>query len=257
MQKVQVRILKDNYTGRTKIEPGCVYRVLVPKDQKGNWKVSLEENEILELIQKGVVPHATGDNYKTSFSRFLADYKVTLDNSTVTLDLKDPLDNLKYQILVKSGVIAESESKILPSSKGYIYVQEQESKKVLDKIKTKTEAFKIIDKATLRQKKDLAAILDKRTRNLEESVIQSTLYSMADQYPEKIVEAWHDPDREYKAVFKLALLEGVIKRQKGSFYYYNSHLLGQDVKSVIAFMKDEKNLVLVTALIEEVKKLVG
>lgn len=257
MQKVQIKILKDNYTGRPKIEPGCLYKVIVPKDTKGNWQVELDESDIMELINRGLIPYQTGENYRTAYSKFLSGFKVSLDSNTFELNLKDPYDKLRYQVLTKSGIIAESESKIRPSSKGYVYIQEVESEKMLGKIKTKTEAFQIVEKSTLKQKKELAALLDKRTRNLPETVITSTLMTLADQDPQRIVEQWKDPDREYKALIKLGILENIIKRSKGAFYVYGSVNLGTDVKNAVEFIKKEENSLVLATLIEDVIKAIG
>ncbi|MDW8334055.1 MAG: hypothetical protein RMM53_07555 [Bacteroidia bacterium] len=255
--KYQVRILKDNYTGRPKIDYGCLYKAVVPRDDRGNWKVDLSQEEVLNLIERGIVPHSPGENWKTSFSKFLTNFKVVLDGRTFILDDIDPLDKLKYQVLKNSGIIAESEVAVRPNSKGYFYVQERESERIVSKFQRKNQAFKIIESLSLREKKDLAAILDKRTRNLAESVVSSSLMMVADHDPDVVIKAFEDPDREYKALFKHAVLENVITKDKNGYFKYSGVVLGKDPVACVEFLKRQDNLPLLMDLSEQVKKIIG
>lgn len=180
--------------------------------------------------------------------------RLVLENKTIVLDTRNPLNYIKYKIAKACEYVANSLKEYddghFPNATHYIYSEEEEVEVVAKKIEQKEQAREKISKMTLDQKIQLVLLLTgaedytkvKNLKGKSENFLKVELERVIENAPHKILEI-HKLGKEAlstRALVLEALSKGVFTKEGVRIMYHDS-VVGSDVTSAAEYLADPIN----------------
>jgi len=202
-------------------------RTFVPKRSRSTFKyekiLTKEEQVYLEpamgLVKNGLNPYLSDDNFWDTI-------KVELLKEGIKLNLSDPIDYIRWKILLTyANTVAPTLAELKRQNKQtYMFVivrdGEQENSKV-ESFNVKKEAYKIVDKvetSTERLKEFLYLMGVRVSPDTSITWIKSKLADLVELDPGKIVEVYNTDNYAVRGLIARAVLSGVIKEVNGLYH---------------------------------------
>jgi hypothetical protein len=208
--------------------------------QTGAYATGLNKEEevhyekLLELKPGDLAPHS-----KWWTNVFNVEYPIRLTgNKTTVIPLDNPLNQIKYKVLLKHDKIANSELEInsRPDILFYIDDPEVKAKEELKVINFKVEGSKFILNLTPEKKKTSLRLFGKTgVDNITEDMATTQLFAEMERNPKEFFDVMTDPKLEAKAWIEELIEKGMIKRI-GSTYKHNDEIIAGGIEECIDYL---------------------
>jgi hypothetical protein len=152
---------------------------------------------------------------------------IKLGKSEMRFDLSNPMDYIRYKILLKNSDIIARHRDDLHLKPSYLYVFEEESdvaRKKATSTQKKMDAFIILSKMNKDQSRmiDLCSVLGIRvTSNQEISFLVAALGEVIENNVDKFLSATEDEYFDEKVLIKKLLTNRLIERRNSSYFLKN------------------------------------
>lgn len=201
-------------------------RRLVPRRSKTTFKYIqiLTDLEQQYLENKLALPEDGLSVYKTK-DNFWSNIAVDLTKEGVTLNLADPIDYIKYKIVLSyENLVASSLKELKRINKAtfrFVIVKPgDKSDIVLTSYNAKKEAYKIANELELdtdKIKEFLFIAGTKSVLSADMKFLRQKLAEMVEEEPERVVEIGSSTDYPTRALIARGVLTGVIKESNGRY----------------------------------------
>lgn len=249
--------------------PGCYDIVQPPEGKDGRWRTGLDENSIhvnsirnteerlaeKERIKKEreSLEELTGYDLSGT-SKFWEDYYVLIDTTT-PLDMSNPLDRIKYHVIMASGEAAPSfkDAKTQPAYRTSKYYVFRENENVSDKVEKKkrynkavvefTDLMEDLEKALLVGKYLDLPLRSTTPPNNVFDIFQTFLDNdeKLDSVNKFLIAVKKSPEElTIKMIFDDAVKKKVIRHTDG-LYQRGSITLGKNPKEVLEWLTNPEN----------------
>lgn len=144
-------------------------------------------------------------------------------------------------LLVQNPTIVKSQSEVVPGATiAYLFDKEHEANVTVTSTRSKFNAIAKVVSMSMENQKRLMYFLGENPDLVSASVMEATLFNKAENEPQRIMEFFEDPDAELITMINILKAEKIITRNKGIFYFGKIYL-GQSVREVVSWSKEEKN----------------
>jgi len=119
----------------------------------------------------------------------------------------------------------------------------EESAEMISKKDKEYEALGIVKELQGSKLADFARVLGIHTENVNESVIKSRVYEIADSDANRIIKEWEDADRSIKSLLQKGRQRGVFKvNTRSGVWKYREVTMGTTEEHALQWLKDSKEL---------------
>jgi len=213
----------------------------------------------LELEQKTGLDLSPIFNLKKPHP-FWDEFKITLENNVMFLNLDNPLDEIKYLVMRKSKFVANSVEEynqgLWPEATHVIFNEAEEVAVKAKRVELKQKAYKIAFKLSKKEKINLITIISgKVLSNHSDELIDVEMDKIIEEQPELLI-SYSNKSKEYlntKALILTALNERILQK-RGVAIYYMDELIGLDEEEAVKFLNDANNQAFKTIIIEKLNK---
>lgn len=228
---------------------GCKYSYCLPYDLKrGKLKNILSEEE-QEFFEKKLF-YKPGDLsiYKKE-DNFWHKFRIDIDKNGITLDLNDPIDNLRYRVLQACPSIAPSWDRKFASGE-YKFALVDSDVEVEDRVKSKDKkkkAYKFlgsIENNTDKMYDFLRVFGRKPAKNSSKDFLQSEIDKLIEDPNslEILVSLIDDKNYEIKIFVENALsARALVKSGKTSYSLPGGDIIGNTLTDTIEYLQEPKN----------------
>jgi hypothetical protein len=173
---------------------------------------------------------------------FNVKYPILLNNTKTTeLILDNPINQLKYKVLLASSKIANSEIEKGPDTDFYIDNQEAKAKAEVEQFNYEMEGMESILKMNTDEKRNALRMFGKTgLDDTAEFMLKAELGRLLKKDAKKFVETINDKDIITKA-FVQELIEKQILTRKGSDFKYGDDFIGSNIEACVLFFESGKN----------------
>lgn len=201
-----------------------------PKDSFGNIVCPLteQEREFFEDKYKSGMSFEKGDlspykKHKRDRTWWESkESRVKLDKNERILDLSNPKDYLTYKILLSNKDKIAPSAEEVTRKRTYLYAVvelDYESRKNVSESRKLREAYKLLDKLSTEQMRDVILLSGKRVTGREKAeALEEELLKMIEEKPAKFIEFVADPHFETRALIMKAVSKGVLRVQNKRYY---------------------------------------
>ncbi len=252
--KVEIRPLELNKwhgkTGDQDIQ--CAQTIYATVNSDTNrYETGLDDKDIEQLKKEGVsydlssgfnlnVPHPFWESPVS---------KVTLENHTTFFNTDNPMDRIKYKLLLASKFVANSKEDLdkgkFPEATHIIYDEIKEDSAKAQKIELKKKAYGAILSLSHIQKLQLIMTLyNEDCRNMSDNRINIKVDEISNNKPKSVIE-FSEKESEYNALRYLVLLalkENVIRKEAGLIKHFDCKI-GTDIDSTVDYLSNAENQV--------------
>ncbi len=185
---------------------------------------------------------------------------LSLENSTMIIDIMQPLNYIKFKIAKASRFVANSIAEynegLWPDATHVIYDEKEQVDAVASKVEMKTEA--IIEASKLTPDRKIQAILilgEKDVKNQSPSFITVELDKVITKDPEAFLRLIKmDANETAMHALVLEALGGHVLRREGHRIMYMDSFLGNDVLEVARYLADDNNQDMKMILLSKLNK---
>ncbi len=235
------RIPRPGYFGITSFGKGLT-RVGSPITVRGNKTGLTKEEEshyekLLNLKSGELDSHSDWWN-----DVFNVKYSIMLFNSKTTkLILDNPINQIRYKVLLVSNKIANSEMLKNPEAEFYIDNKELKAKAESESLDYEIEAMEMMFKMSPEEKRTALRLFGKdKLDDLSETMLKSELGKQLKRDPKRFVETLSDVDLNIKS-WILELIEKGILIRSGNTFKYNNEVIAGSMDGCIDFFKKPIN----------------
>jgi len=229
----------------------CTYCAPLTANNTIKEVLTQEEREYLENLMDSSRPKGWLSAYARKENAWSGNrgFKVELGNDEVVLELSNPVDFIKWKILLSNteDISPTFENRLDKQYLFYIENKEEMDKNKSELIDSKIKAsnlFSEISKSKDKTIECLMVIYSGDTKfvpdEMPDHTAKATLFNFVDSNPKKFIEIVEDVDFKVKGVLYRAMRRGVINRNG---YTYNLGMgdgrqVGNGIAEVIAYIKD-------------------
>lgn len=211
---------------------------------KGSWKTGLtpEEEAYYEAelkLEKG----SLSKHSKWWSDVFNDTYAIRLHNTKTTeLQLDNPINQIKYKVLLESSKVANSEiERKKPNVLFYIDDAEARAKSEIEVFNYEFEGMGAIHKMSPEEKRNTLRLFGKTGLDTtSEMMLNATLVGELKKDPKKFVETIQDKDLAIKGFIR-DLLEKKLISRKGNYYMHGDDTIANSTEECVEYFNDIKN----------------
>lgn len=214
-----------------------------------------EEAEFFEDSERSGLPFKRGDlsvHKKEDNFWDRKEAKVTLRDESLELDLTEPMDYIKYKVLLSNSHLiapdpeAKNDHRRKPTHKYELTPYEYKNKEKVKTFNDKKEIYKFL--GTIQNDAEqminfLMVFDDKKTPspNSDVEFLIGELETAAEEYTDKFVEVMEDKDRNLKATIRKAEKVGALIKEGRSYELPDGEQIANNFGELLKFLKDPKN----------------
>lgn len=229
---------------------------VVPLHRNGNMANVLNdaEKEFFEDTDRSGLSFSKGDlsvYKKPDSENFWKNFEVELDKDTVTLDLSNPMDYMKYKLLLlwdKEIAKNKAESSKRSTYKYYLIDQDEEMKYEIEEASIEERAWELFSEVKRDRAKMIEILslygkkVDERTTS-DDFMIAELRKIMKKTKSEMIrfIETIEDEDFDYKVMIEKAVRTGALNRNRNNYFLPEGDLVASNTPAMIKYLKDAKN----------------
>ena len=246
------------------LAPNAKNRFSVPINQTGYYVDILDEREkdYFESQESGLSLEKGDLSVYKKENNFWEKFELILGKEEVILDLSNPIDYMKYKLILflKNYFCFSSDKINTRASYKYLVIDlNQEIEKQSNDFDLKTEAYiRFAELKTSRKKMlDFLKLIGKSfTSNVSDDVMKSEIAKFIESKngAKQFIEILSDPNYEYKVLFRDALRIAEIVRKDKIYYTKDLRELGRNEEEVIEFLSNPINQEIFIELQHKVKK---
>lgn len=191
----------------------------------------------LNLKQGELSKHSKwwSDVYNVEFAPRLNNTKST------EIILDNPINQIKYKVLLASSKVANSEIEKNPNSIFFIDNPEAKAQKELESFEYEYEASTLIHKLSPEDKRGSLRLFGKSgLDNLSETMLNASLYQEMKKDPKEFVRILTDKNLKTHMLVKELIEKGILKR-KGNYYIHNDDTIAHSTEECISYFNDINN----------------
>ncbi len=214
-------------------------RILVPKRNRTTFKYLpvLDKKEQTALETMMGLDDGTLGAFKVT-NNFWDDVTVEVKKEGVKLDLSDPMQYIKYKVVLQyKNTIAESLATLKARNKQtyrFVIVRKGEkSNDAIAKYTVKKEAYKIADlvESDMNKLKEFLFLMGSRVASTTSlKVMKAKLAEFVEDSPHKVVEIYTAKDYTTRAILARGVLSGIIKDAGGRYLLEDGLELAEEGK---------------------------
>ncbi len=250
--KVEIRPLEINKwhgkTGDQDIQ--CAQTIYATVNSDTNrYETGLDDKDIEHLKKEGVsYDLSPGFNLNVPHTFWASPVsKVSLENHTTFFNTDNPMDYIKYKLLLASKFVANSKEDLdkgkFPEATHIIYDEIKEDSAKAKKIELKKKAYKEILSLSAIQKLHLIMAVDNEDcRNMTDDKINIKVDNIANKKPKSVIE-FSKNETGYNALRYLVLValdRSVLRKEAGTIKYFDCKI-GNDTDSAIDYLSNSEN----------------
>ena len=249
------RVLRPGYFGITSFGKS-ITRIGCPISERGH-KTGLTDVE--EAYYEQVLNLKAGELNRHSKwwdDVFNIEHALRLNNSkTNKLILDNPINQLRYKVLLASSKIANSKIETTPDSEFYIDNKELQAKAENQSFEYEFEGMERILKMSSDERKNALRLFGKTNMDtMSELMLKSELGKQLKRDPKKFVEILSDADLNTKAWIYELVEKNLLKRDKNGFKH-NDSPLGSSIESAVEYFNNPVHQDVKLILTSELNKL--
>lgn len=218
--------------------------VLGCETSKNGWNTGLSiEDEKFYEEKLGLKPGQLSKHSDWWGEVFNTTHNIRLANTkTNELVLDNPINQIKYKVLLVNSKIANSEiEKNKPNAQFYIDNQEAKAKAELEQFNFEFEGMKLITKASPEDKRGYLRLFGKvGLEEMSEDNLSSQLYLELKKDPKRFFDIMTDKDLKTKAFIK-ELEEYKLIKRSGNYYKHGDDTIANSTDEVVAYFNDIKH----------------
>lgn len=255
-EEVEIRrVLRPGYFGITSFGKS-ITRIGCPISERGHKTglTSVEEAYYENLLN--LKPGELNKHSKWWDEVFNVEYALRLNNSKGNkLILDNPINQIRYKVLLASNKIANSKIETNPDSEFYIDNKELQAKAENQSFEYEFDGMERILKMTTEERRNALRLFGKdKMDSMSELMLKSELGKMLKRDPKKFVEILSDADLNTKAWIYELVEKGLLKRDKNGFKH-NDTPLGSSIESAVEYFSNPVHQDVKLILTSELNKL--
>lgn len=188
---------------------------------------------------------------------FNIEHAIRLNNTKETeLILDNPINQLKYKVLLESSKIANTEiEKRKPEVLFYIDDQESKAKAELETFNYEFEGMGLIHKLSPEEKRGKLRLFGKQGLDtMSETMLNAQLVGELKKDPKSFVETLTDINVETKA-FIVELVEKKLLTRKGNYYLHGDDTIANSTEECVEYFNNPRNQTVKLTLKSRLSKL--
>lgn len=247
---------KDSITRTKKYSP-----TVNPRTMK--YETGLEKKDIEWLNSPDRMPHVDfSNNYTRDIPHpYWSDFNsaLVLEANTMILDMDNPRDFIQVKLAKVDKHVANSKEEynegLWPEATHIIYDESEEIEVRASLVATKLEVNNKLAKMSLENKMAVLTLATKKSyKNNSENFYVAELDKEVNDNPEKMLQIVKYTKEDLN--LRSLVVEGLFKNRlftEGHKIKYQEYVLGSDVESVVAYLKDPENNEFKARLITDIK----
>lgn len=177
-----------------------------------------------------------------------------LENRTMILDTKNPMDYVKWKMLKQSkfvaNSIAEYEKGYYPEATHVIFDEQEDIEIKATRIAIKKQAYSKVEKLSKGQKIELIMILSadgdyikaKNLKGMSDNFVEVELDKIVDNKPSLVLEYLkNDKATNTTKALVLESLQKNVLRKEGHKIMYHESVIGEDLDSAVHYLNKPEN----------------
>lgn len=225
---------------------------------KGSWKTGLTPDEETYYEQELKLEKGSLNKHSPWWSEvFNTIHSIRLHNTKTTeLQLDNPLNQIKYKVLLASSKIANSEiEKKKPNIIFYIDDAEAKAKSEIELFNYEFEGMGAIHKMSPEQKRSTLRLFGRKGLDtISEMMLNASLVLELKKDPKAFVEIISDKNLSTKAFIE-ELLEKKLLSRKGNYYIHGDDTIANSTEECVEYFNDIKNQSVKLTLTSRLNKL--
>jgi len=225
---------------------------------KGSWKTGLTPEEEAYYEAELKLEKGSLSRHSKWWSEVFNDtYAIRLHNTKTTeLQLDNPINQLKYKVLLESSKIANSEiERKKPNVLFYIDDEEAKAKSEIESFNYEFEGMGAIHKMSPEEKRGTLRLFGKKGLDtMSEMMLNSQLVLELKKNPKLFVEVINDKDLAIKALIQ-EFIEKKLLTRKGNYYLHGDDTIANSTEECVDYFNDIKNQSVKLTLTSRLNKL--
>ena len=226
---------------------GCKRSYVLPIDGKRNQMVSILTREEQDFFERSLFLNSGDLSIYKKADNFWASYKfhVDVDKEGITLDLSDPMDNLRWRVLKLNPEIAPSWADRFGSGE-YKFALVEEGEQILGEV-TKAnknqEAYKFLTEVenSVERMTDFLKVYGKRPApNSKKDFLKSELQKLINSNIDEYLKVARDKDFEMKIFIDNCLEVGALLKDKNKYSLPGGDIIGISLEDAVAYLRNKK-----------------
>ena len=239
--------LPEDHDGRF-MYTGCFLETCLPVDSRRKQLVQILTRDEQAFFEKELFLNAGDLSIYKKEDNFWHSFRIKLDKEGATLDLSDPIDNLRWRVLVVDPRCAPSWEQRYASGAHMFAIQDEEieTEVKVAKANKRKDAYKFLGKIENSAEK-MRNVLRVYGADPGKSVKAKVLYTKIDELIEddstlnKLLGVINDTHFEMKIFIEDALRSGAIERKENRYYLPGGDKIGGTLLETIDWLKDPLN----------------
>jgi hypothetical protein len=223
---------------------------------KTGYKTGLSSDEEKHYeAELSLKPGELGKHSKWWGDVFNVEHTIRLNNTKSNeLILDNPINQLKYKVLLSSSKVANTEIEKTPNCEFYIVDDEARAEKEVEVFNFKFEAFKLIMGLSPEDKRGALRLFGKSgIDTMSETMLNSQLGSEMEKDPKKFIDILTDKSLKTKMLIQELVEKNLLKR-KGNYYIHGDDTIANSTEECVDFFDNPKNQSVRLTLVSRLKK---
>lgn len=227
---------------------GCFLETCLPIDRKRKQLVQVLTRDEQTFFEKELFLNPGDLSIYKKIDNFWHSFRIKLDKEGATLDLSDPIDNLRWRVLVVDPRCAPSWEQRYASGAHMFAIQDEEieTEVKVAKANKRKDAYKFLGKIENSREK-MRNVLRVYGADPGKSVKAKVLYTKIDELIEddttlnKLLDVINDKHFEMKIFLEDAIKAGAITKKETRYYLPGGDKIGGTLLETMDWLKDTMN----------------
>lgn len=217
--------------------------------RSGNKYTGLTEDEAREMEVKCGYP----ENHLAPYSPFWKTFCVKISDKEIILDTENPFEELQYKFLVNHRRVANSLSKIKPSTDWVLVNKDSEAQEENQINRLRRNALKEIDKMSLEDMRQCLRLYGMKSDTMSAELVENRLTTIIEKDPAKFFSKWvNNKTKTTEFIIEAALAKNIMRKSR-NIYYYGTDIIGNTLEDAIAQLDSPKNQDIKLTIIKEIE----
>lgn len=186
-------------------------------------------------------------------SKFWDTFMIRITEKPYEMNTNIPEFELQYLFAKNHKRVATSSLSVRPQHDFLLINQDHEAEEINKRSKVKRLAFAEFNKMSIEEMRKCLRVFGKKSDNISNELVESTLFDIIESTPEKFLSLWVDnKNKDTQYIIEAAIAKNIIRKSR-NIYYYGTDVIGRSLEDVIAQLNDLSNQDIKLAIMQEIE----